>query len=194
MNTVLIIFLSMSFSGGLLILALFLGKQFLKNKISRQWQYYIWLVAILRLLLPFGPKVSLMGTAYQSIGQAISRTVPLPPQQQSPLNAPEDNPAPAVRTEQRRETVNSPADDAAAAHSFQDAGVLLINHIWLVWLMTALALLIRKITIYQSFIRYIHALMASWRSTTLQNALNAYSICSMNCSEYLIFTHPLSSQ
>ena len=39
-----------------------------------------------------------------------------------------------------------------------------------------------------------HAFMASWRRKTLQSALNAYLTCSMNCSEYLIFSHPLSSQ
>ena len=38
MNTVLKIFLSMSCSGGLLILFLLLEKNFLKDKISRQWQ------------------------------------------------------------------------------------------------------------------------------------------------------------
>ena len=65
MNVALKIFLSMSFSGGLLILALLLGKRFLKDKISRQWEYYIWLIVLLRLLLPFGPEVSLMGKAYQ---------------------------------------------------------------------------------------------------------------------------------
>jgi len=35
--------------------------------------------------------------------------------------------------------------------------VLLANHVWLVWLVVALGLLIRKITVYQGFIRYIHA-------------------------------------
>ncbi len=157
MNTVLKILLSMSFSGSLLILALLLGKQFLKNKISRQWQYYIWLVVVLRLLLPFGPEVSLMGKAYQAVDQAISQTAPLPPQQQLPLNAPESNLAPAVGAEHHNETVNSPADDVTTAHPLQDIGVLLINHIWLVWLVAALGLLIRKITIYQGFMRYIHA-------------------------------------
>ena len=153
MNAALKIFLSMSFSGSLLILALLLGKRFLKDKISRQWQYYIWLIVLLRLLLPFGPEVSLMGKAYQAVDQAISQTVPLPPQQ----NAPGDNPAPAVGAEQHNEPVNSPADDITTAHQFQDIGVLLINHIWLVWLVAALGLLIRKITIYQGFVRYIKA-------------------------------------
>ena len=60
MNAVLKIFLSMSVSGSLLILALLLGKQFWKDKISRQWQYYIWLVVVLRLLFPFGPEAGLM--------------------------------------------------------------------------------------------------------------------------------------
>ena len=153
MNAALKIFLSMSFSGSLLILALLLGKRFLKDKISRQWQYYIWLIVLLRLLLPFGPEVSLMGKAYQAVDQAISQTVPLPPQQ----NAPGYNLAPAVGAEQHNEPVNSPADDITTAHQFQDIGVLLINHLWLVWLVAALGLLIRKITIYQGFARYIKA-------------------------------------
>ena len=41
MNIVFKTFFSMSFSGGLLILVLFFGKGFLKDKVSRQWQYYI---------------------------------------------------------------------------------------------------------------------------------------------------------
>lgn len=72
MNTVFKIFLSMSFSGGLLILVLLLGKRLLRDKISRQWQYYIWLVVILRLLLPFGAEVSLLGKTYQAVDQAIT--------------------------------------------------------------------------------------------------------------------------
>lgn len=156
MSAVLKIFLSMSVSGGLLILVLLLGKQFLKDKISRQWQYYIWLVVVLRLLLPFGPEVSLMGKTYQAVGQAISQIAPLTPQQ-SPLNAPGDNLTPTVGTEQNNETVSSSTEDVTTAHPFQDIGTLLIKSIWMVWLAAALGLLIRKITIYQSFIRYIRA-------------------------------------
>ena len=69
MNIVLKMFLSMSFSGSLFILLLLAGKRFLKDKISRQWQYYIWLIVVVRLLLPFGPETNLMGKAYQSIDQ-----------------------------------------------------------------------------------------------------------------------------
>ncbi len=150
MNAVLKIFLSMSVSGGLLILALLLGKRFLKNKISRQWQYYIWLVVVLRLLLPFGPEVNLMGKAYQAIDQAISQAAPLP--QQPPQTISGGNLIPVVGAEQ-----HNPADDAVAARPFQDIGTTLVNHVWLIWLVAALGLLIRKITIYQGFVRYIKA-------------------------------------
>ncbi len=152
MNAVLKIFLSMSVSGSLLILALLLGKQFWKDKISRQWQYYIWLVVVLRLLFPFGPEAGLMGKAYQAVDQAIFRTALLPPQQQSSHNGF----IPAVGAEQHNETVNSPSDNAAA-RLFHDIGTLPINYVWLVWLVAALGLLIRKITIYQSFMQYIKA-------------------------------------
>ena len=79
MNEVLKIFLSMSVSGGLLILALLLGKPWLRDKISRQWQYYIWLVVVMRLLLPFGPQVNLLGKTYKAVDQAITQTAPMTP-------------------------------------------------------------------------------------------------------------------
>lgn len=157
MSAALKIFLSMSVSGSLLILTLLLGKRFLKDKFSRQWQYYIWLVVVLRLLVPFGPEVSLMGRAYQAVDQAISQSAPLPPQQQPSQNAPGGNLIPAVGAEEHNEPVNSPADDLTTAHPLQDIGALLINHIWLVWLVAAMGLLIRKITIYQGFVQYIKA-------------------------------------
>ena len=157
MNAVLKIFLSMSFSGSLLILALLLGKRFLKDKISRQWQYYIWLVVVLRLLFPFEPEVSLLGKTYQAVDQAITQTASLPPQQQSPLTTPGGNLAPVTGTEQSNRSMNSPTEDLTTVHPFQEIGTLLTDQVWLIWLAAAVVLLIRKATVYQSFIRYIKA-------------------------------------
>ena len=156
MNAVLKIFLSMSFSGGLLILALLLGKRFLKDRISRQWQYYIWLVVVLRLLLPFGPEVNLLGKTYQAVDQAITLGVPLPTQQ-SASNVSGDILVPAVGLEQNHENVNGPAEDLTIVHPLQDIWELMTNHVWLIWLVPALGLLIRRITIYQGFTRYVKA-------------------------------------
>ncbi len=156
MNTVLKTFLSMSFSGGLLILALLSGKRFLKDKISRQWQYYIWLVIVLRLLLPFGPEVNLLGKTYQAVDQAITQATPLP-QQQNLTNIPGNVNVPSDVMEQNDERLDSPTENLTTANPLQEIGVLLTNHVWLIWLMVALGLLIRKMTIYQGFLRYIKA-------------------------------------
>lgn len=59
--------LSMSLSGAVLIVALLLGIRLLKGRLGRQWQYYIWLIVVMRLLLPFGPEASLMGQAHRAV-------------------------------------------------------------------------------------------------------------------------------
>lgn len=156
MNAVLKTFLSMSFSGGLLILALLLGKRPLQDKLSRQWQYYIWLVVILRLLLPFGPETNLLGKAYQAVDQAVTLTAPLPWRQPA-QNASEGGPAPAAGTELDRNGANRPAEEWTAAGPLQETGALLAERVWLVWLAVALGLLIRKVTVYQGFMRYLGA-------------------------------------
>ncbi len=153
MNTVWKIFLSMSCSGGLLILALLLGKRCLGNAISRQWRYYIWLIVLLRLLLPFGPEVSLLGSTYRAMDQAITQA-PSPPPQSAP-DISEDELTPAVGAERADE--NRQAETWTAVQPLRDVGELLLHPIWLVWLVAALGLLIRKITIYQGFIRYVKA-------------------------------------
>ncbi len=155
MNIVLKVFLSMSFSGSLLILVLLLGERFLKDKISQQWQYYIWLIVILRLLFPFGPETSLLGKIYQTVDQAITQTSL--PQKHSTSNIPEDVLVPTVVLEQNNENKNSLTEDLTTVHPLQDIKILLTNHIWLIWFVVMLGLLIRKITIYQGFIRYIRA-------------------------------------
>ena len=159
MNMVLKVFLSMSFSGALLILALVCGERFLKHKISRQWQYYIWLIVILRLLLPFGPETNLMGKTYQAVDEAITQNTSLS-EAQEPVNAPGNVLPPAVGSEPDNENTNSPVEELVTAHPLKDITSLLINHIWLIWLMVALGMLIRKVTIYQGFIRYINAGLA----------------------------------
>ena len=132
MHTILKVFLSMSCSGALLILALFLLKRVLKNKISRQWQYYIWLVAVLRLLLPFGLEISLLGKVYQALDQTITESIPSPqqsaPQQptlQQPLpSIPESNFTPAAGTEPDNEQDNSPTEDFTPTRPFQELKAL----------------------------------------------------------------------
>lgn len=156
MNGVWKVFLSMSCSGGLLILALLLGKRFWRDRVSRQWQYYIWLAAVLRLLLPFGPEVSLLGRTYQAVDRAVAQAAPLPSQRPA-VNTPEEVPAPAADIERGDGNGGGPAGEAAPAAPARELWTELVQHIWLVWLAGALGLLIRKITVYQSFTRYLRS-------------------------------------
>ena len=54
MNEFLLLLLSMSLSGTLLALLLFLLRPLLKRNLSRAWMYYIWCIVALRMLLPHG--------------------------------------------------------------------------------------------------------------------------------------------
>lgn len=47
MNSLIETVLSLSLSGSLVILFLFFLKALLKNRTSKRWQYYIWLIALL---------------------------------------------------------------------------------------------------------------------------------------------------
>ena len=49
------IVLSLSISGALLMLVVLGLKQIYKNKFSKRWQYYIWIIVVLRFLIPFTP-------------------------------------------------------------------------------------------------------------------------------------------
>ena len=144
MSAVFKTFLSMSVSGSLLILVLFLGKGFLKDKISRQWQYYIWLIVIVRLLLPFGPEISLMGKAYQTVDKVAVRG-------DNGL----DNPAGISKADSM--AAGSPENVPDESSALSDMVSLLRSHAWVVWLAVFAGMLIRKITIYQSFQRYINS-------------------------------------
>ncbi len=180
MNTVLKVFLSMSCSGALLILALLLLKQCLKNKISRQWQYYVWLAVILRLLLPFGLEVSLLGNIYQAVDQAITETAPS--LQQPSSSIPENTPTSAVQTAPDSEQDSPPTKDFTPTRPFQDLEALLLSPIRLVLLVlpvVTLSLLIRKITLYQGFSQYIRA---GWTLVSDTELLDRLSLASEQLS------------
>ena len=184
MGTVFKKVLSMSFSGSLLILVLLAVKPFLKDKISRQWQYYIWLIVILRLLVPFFSEISLMGRVRQSvdsfylwesereagkdaplsglkglsdasdsniIDNADSNTIDSANSITNGMNLVEN------RAGQGGETADRPGILKDGGKRLWEQMILLSGYLWAVWLAAGAGLLIRKATMYQSFIRYVKA-------------------------------------
>lgn len=61
------ILLSVSLSGGVLALVLLALHPLLKDITSKKWQYYIWIIVALRLLLPFSPDVSVAGALFSAL-------------------------------------------------------------------------------------------------------------------------------
>lgn len=142
MNEVLKITLSLSCSGALLIIALCLLRPLFRTRLSKQWQYYIWLAVIARLLLPFAPETNLMKTLFQHQNAvfAPARLDDAPGMVQDSFSIAQ----PDAQSERNDLQTRRP-------------GAFPWRYLWACWLMTALILFIRKITLYQSFVTYIRA-------------------------------------
>ena len=144
MNDTLRMVLSLSLSGGLLIAVLLLCRPLYRERLSKSWQYYIWLLVVARLLLPVAPEGNLMGQLFQPEEPVrVDRQVP----------AEIGEPAPADWTEvQDAADVNSiavPEPEPVQPSLRVPPGVLL----GLAWLGTALLLGARKVMIYRGFVR-----------------------------------------
>ena len=165
MNDLFRIVLSLSISGSVLILAILPICRLFRSRLSKRWQYYIWLVVVLRLLIPFSPEASVIGTMFGEQGPVQASYTA----EQAPAQATEQAPAQAneagepILQESRPNVTVSPGELEAPANQMPIAGGVprilgaLPDFLWIAWLLIALILLIRKITIYQSFSKYIKA-------------------------------------
>lgn len=194
----------MSSSGAVLIGVLLSVVRLLKGRLGRQWQYYIWLIVVLRLLLPFGPEASLLGRAYQiadrmmtqaiegtqetglsgqdsvrdtaqSVGQnagtGTDRGDGQYTQQSGGQGAAREelDIAGEKAEESATETVAAVDLPQAAAeadhgdmrlkrgHILPEAAAFAGKYLWVIWLAVAFGMLIRKISMYQGYMKYVKA-------------------------------------
>lgn len=166
MNDTLRVVASLSLSGSLMILVLLLCKPFLRDRVSRRWQYYIWLVVIARLLLPFASQESLMGTLFERAGR-----VELSAETAEGMDAGtvemED-----VASDKTENAVSGGCgvqeeEDRAVPGSENGAGVFvsawtaircgISRYLWFLWQGAVLLLLTWKIAGYHHFVRCIRA-------------------------------------
>lgn len=92
MNNLMKIVISLSFSGSILAVLMFGLKFFFRNRVSKRWQYYLWLIVVLRLLLPFSPRTSFVGTMFSKIDSITTQsTLSEPLQQVSTITQPAVN-------------------------------------------------------------------------------------------------------
>ncbi len=145
MNEFIKILLSLSVSGALLLLLILGLKPLYKNKFSKRWQYYIWIVVALRFLLPFTPDTTIVGSLFEKFDTAaITNEIPTSPNVPVPADT-GNNKAEPIQT-------NREITTAAMREPFNKYVCL-----FFIWSALALVLFVRKITVYQGFIQYIKA-------------------------------------
>ena len=145
MNEFMKILLSLSVSGALLLLLILGLKPLYKNKFSKRWQYYIWIVVALRFLLPFTPDTTIIGSLFEKFDTAaITNEIPTSPSVPVPADTGNSKAEP-IQTNQEVTT--------AAMRDPVDKYVCL----FFIWSALALVLFVRKVTVYQGFIQYIKA-------------------------------------
>ena len=145
MNEFIKILLSLSVSGALLLLFILGLKPLYKNRFSKRWQYYIWIVVALRFLLPFTPDTTIVGSLFEKFDTAaITNETPASPNIPIPIGT---GNAKAEPVQANREIT------AAAMHEPFNIYVCL----FFIWSALALVLFVRKVTVYQGFIQYLKA-------------------------------------
>lgn len=142
MNELFKTVLSLSLSGSALILLLFCLDPLFRGRLGKRWQYYLWLVVVARLLLPFSP-------AESPVGRLFSRAEP--PAPGGPAVS-----APAGQTSALPGGDALPGDPVPLLPR-EEEPVSPLSRLWVVWLGGAAALLLRKATVYQDFVRYVKA-------------------------------------
>ena len=174
MNEVLEVILSLSLSGGIVIIMLYLVLLLFEKKLCRQWQYYIWMIAIIRLLLPFAPQQNLMNELFQSAKPPISgidnSSLEGLQNEQTPTEGFKIHVIQAENTEdetgsiQSSETNYEITDETVDEVSNKElTGKMYVlsdiarQYLWLIWLLPAIILFVRKIITYEKNLQYICA-------------------------------------
>lgn len=159
MNGVFALVLSMSVAGSVLAAGVLLADKIGRKKTTRRWQYYIWLVVIVRLLIPFGPEMTVVSRTFDAIpGQygVVSAKAPQTDENASVQTA--SLPAAAYPLAASQSPAQQGGEKAAADKTEEEENPFKwLEYIWIVWVIGAVALFIRKITVYQSFQRYVRA-------------------------------------
>ena len=175
MDSFMATFFSMSIAGSLLICLLLLCKPFYKNRISKRWQYYIWLVILARLLLPVTLPGSLMGQWFGQIAQMLPETYPasriaggttnglllqVEREGMPPSGEPDTVQAPMLESGTGIDGENIFPDGRGTGNKGieeRTPAMAALQSLWMFWLGGVFLFLIRKITIYQGFVKYVKA-------------------------------------
>jgi beta-lactamase regulating signal transducer with metallopeptidase domain len=136
MNGVLITILSLSVSGSVMALILFAGKPLLKNRVSKAFSYYIWLLVLLRLVLPIAAPINIMGTLFhvqQPNTEAAEQTGISAATEQVEQHSGNPSNTQAISPEMPKNETKTPQVSSNAGHSVSIWDLIKDNALW-IWL------------------------------------------------------------
>ncbi len=194
MNTMMQGLLSASLSGSLMVLVFLALRYLLNGHISRTGCYYIWLLILLRFLIPYSPIPGIAGYTAERIRQAAGRqqTAETGTQDSVPVmetaggkgtgeasgTAGTDVPEMDVEKNTGRAAVRRTADAYAAATAERMSFTRMSAMIWLVWLLPALGLLALRIYRYRRFMKKLK------EHRTLPEDPVILHVCTVLCREW----------
>ncbi|MDE7311691.1 MAG: M56 family metallopeptidase [Eubacterium sp.] len=157
MNEFLKQLFSLSLSGSLLFLLLLLLKKLYKNRLSKCWQYYIFLAAALRFLLPFAPDAALAAALLHT--PQLRAVQLMPSQKNGQLSVSDGFQHFGQQTASAGTQPSGHQQDRSAGTQPLESTEMQREHflffLYFLWLVPALLLLAKKITAYRGFLRYI---------------------------------------
>ena len=143
--------LSLSLSGTLLILLMFLCKPLFGKVSNRCWQYYLWLIVIARLLLPFAPERSHVLAHFPEDGRTMAWMSE---------GAGENVPSAVFQEKNGKETGDAPSVASNGESDVRDlweteALEAVMTGLWAVWLTGVMILFMRRVIDYRRYIKGI---------------------------------------
>lgn len=157
MTEFLKLILSLSLSGSILAGLILLLRAPLNQKINRRFFYYLWLLVLIRLVVPFSPSFGLTGLLFQYPAAAYNSTRN---HQTAPATGSADKKGNLSDFNLPESSGSNPTGgktDRLFRLPFLPKTDALMTAALLVWLFAAVGLFIRKVTAYQSFYRYVKA-------------------------------------
>lgn len=158
MNNFFITLVSLSFSGSMLAFILFVLKFILKEHVSKTWLYYIWIVVLIRFLIPFSPnsQLNITKNLFQKTNEVIQHT--------NEINKE------IYRTDNNSEkNILYNSDNYITKQSYLKE---IKNNLWLIWFIVFLVLLVHKITNYNNFVSFIKSGRIKITSPSATEVLN----------------------
>ena len=190
MQKLFYLYLSVSLSASVIIAVLFLCRPLWKRRFSKSWQYYIWLLAVVRLLIPLSPAPGMIGRAAdwgsERLAAGVSAVMApedqIPPVPVSPVPA-STVPASTVPVSPMKDgyaqpndemsdpeepfTADDPGPQKPSSNPVTMAAVSsrAFSFLWVIWFIPALLIFCRQFFVYRRCLKLLRSVSVSAEDT-----------------------------